>query len=78
MRSASVPAFSPQRSKTAETIRRDAERAAAYEVRRMQAQLRAELVAPGLADRLNEQARTQWTPADQQRFVDDFLEQVHP
>lgn len=60
---------------TAETIRRDAERAAAYEVRRTQERLRAALV--GQALRLAEEtARAQWSPADQQRFVTDFLKQV--
>jgi F-type H+-transporting ATPase subunit b len=60
---------------TAETIRRDAERAAAYELRRTQDELRAELVREAV--RLAEAAtRAQWTAADQQRFVNDFLRQV--
>lgn len=61
--------------KTAESIRRDAERAAAYEIRRTQQQLRAELVrqAVHLAE---ETTRAQWSAADQQRFVAEFLKQV--
>jgi F-type H+-transporting ATPase subunit b len=61
--------------KTADTIRRDAERAAAYEVRRMQEQLRAELVRQALRS-AEAQARSQWTAADQERFIADFLTQV--
>jgi F-type H+-transporting ATPase subunit b len=63
--------------KTAETIRRDAERAAAYEVRRTQEQLRAELVRQALRS-AEEQARSHWTVADQERFITDFLKQVRP
>lgn len=61
--------------KAADGIRRDAERAAAYEVRRMQEQLRAELVrhAVRLAA---ETARAQLTADDQQRFITEFLNQV--
>jgi F-type H+-transporting ATPase subunit b len=59
----------------ADAIRKDAERAAAYELRRTQAQLRAELVRQAVS--LAEQAaRAQWTAADQQRFIADFLQQV--
>jgi len=59
----------------ADTIRKDAERAAAYEIRRTQQQLRAELVHQAV--RLAEDAtRAQWTAADQQRFIADFLKQV--
>ncbi len=59
----------------AETIRRDAERAAAYELRRTQEQLRTELVRQAV--RLAEEStRAQWSAADQQRFVADFLKQV--
>jgi len=61
--------------KTAETIRRDAERAAAYEVRRTQEQLRAELVRQALRA-AEEQARVRWTAADQERFVAEFLTRV--
>ena len=59
----------------ADTIRRDAERTAAYETRRIQDQLRAELVraAVQLAE---ERTRAEWTPADQQRFVAEFVKQV--
>jgi F-type H+-transporting ATPase subunit b len=63
--------------KTAEAIRRDAELAAAYEVRRTQEQVRADLVRQAV--RLAEQAaRTQLTADDQQRFVAEFLKQVEP
>jgi F-type H+-transporting ATPase subunit b len=63
--------------KTADAIRRDAERAAAYEVRRAQEQLRAELVRQAV--RLAEEAtRAQWSPADQQRSVGEFLKRVAP
>jgi F-type H+-transporting ATPase subunit b len=59
----------------ADAIRKDAERAAAYELRRTQAQLRAELVRQAIS--LAEEAtRAQWTAADQQRFIADFLKQV--
>jgi len=59
----------------ADTIRRDAERTAAYETRRIADQLRAELVraAVQLAE---ERTRATWTAADQQRFVTEFLKQV--
>jgi len=59
----------------ADTIRRDAERTAAYETRRIQDQLRAELVraAVQLAE---DRTRADWTAADQQRFVAEFLKQV--
>ncbi len=61
--------------KTAEAIRRDAELAAAYELRRTQEQLRAELVRQAL--RLAEEAaRAQLSAADQERFVAEFLKQV--
>ena len=61
--------------KTAEAIRRDAELAAAYELRRTQELLRAELVRQAV--RLAEQAaRTQLTTDDHQRFVGEFLKQV--
>lgn len=61
--------------KTAEAIRKDAELAAAYELRRTQELLRAGLVQQAL--RLAEDtARTALTAADQQRFVADFLKQV--
>jgi len=63
--------------KTAEAIRRDAELAAAYELRRTQEQLRADLVRQAV--RLAEQAaRTQLTADDHQRFVAEFLKQVEP
>jgi F-type H+-transporting ATPase subunit b len=63
--------------KTAETIRKDAERAAAYEVRRIREQLRAELVHQAV--RIAEEAtRTRWSPDDQRRFVAEFLREVQP
>jgi len=61
--------------KTAETIRRDAERAAAYEIRRTQEQLRRGLVLQAL-QLAEERARQQWSAADQERFVGAFLKQV--
>jgi F-type H+-transporting ATPase subunit b len=61
--------------KAAESIRRDAERTAAYEIRRTQEQVRAELVRQAV-ELAADAARTQLTPADQQRFVADFLKQV--
>jgi F-type H+-transporting ATPase subunit b len=61
--------------KAADTITRDAERAAAYEVRRTEHLLRAQLVHHAI--RLAEEAtRAQWSPSDQQRFVADFLKRV--
>jgi F-type H+-transporting ATPase subunit b len=61
--------------KTAEAIRRDAELAAAYEVRRTQELVRADLVRQAV--RLAEEAaRTQLTADDHQRFVAEFLKQV--
>ena len=60
---------------TAETIRRDAERAAAYKVRRTQEQLRAEMVRQALRT-AEDTLRTQWTADDQARFVNDFVKQV--
>ncbi len=61
--------------KTADAIRRDAELAAAYELRRTQEQLRAELVRQAL--RLAEDAaRTQLSATDQERFIAEFLKQV--
>lgn len=61
--------------KTAEAIRRDAERAAAYEVSRTQQVLRAELVRRALAVAEGE-TRARWTAVDQQRSIDEFLTQV--
>lgn len=61
--------------KAAAAIRRDAERAAAYEIRRTQEQLRAELVRQAL--RAAEDAvRMHWSAADQQGCVSEFLKQV--
>lgn len=61
--------------RTAETIRRDAERTAASELRGAREQLRAEVAAQALAiaERL---APQRLTAADQQRFVAEFVEQV--
>jgi F-type H+-transporting ATPase subunit b len=61
----------------ADTIRKDAERAAAYELRRTQQQLRAELVRQAVR-MAEETTRARWTAADQQRFIADFLKQVRP
>jgi len=61
--------------KTADAIRKDAELAAAYELRRTQETLRGELVrqAVSLAE---DAARSRLTTDDQQRFVAEFLKQV--
>jgi len=62
---------------TADAIAADAERAAAQEVRRAQEDLREEVARQALAlaaDRI----RRELTPADQKRFVEEFLRQVHP
>ncbi len=61
--------------KSAEMIRKDAERSAAYQIRRTEEMLRAELVKTALKQ-AEEQVRTKWTPEDQTRFVADFLAQV--
>ncbi|MBI3785783.1 MAG: ATP synthase F0 subunit B [Deltaproteobacteria bacterium] len=61
--------------KTADSIRRDAERAAAAEVRQAQQALRAQLV--GQAVRLAAEATQKgWTADDQQRSIQEFLKQV--
>jgi len=60
---------------TAETIRRDAERAAAYEIRRTQEQLRVEMVRQAL-QMAEAGTRTEWSAADQERSVGEFLKQV--
>jgi F-type H+-transporting ATPase subunit b len=61
--------------KTAEAIHRDAQRTADSEIRNARDLLRAELAAQALAvaERL---APQQLTPADQRRFVDEFVQQV--
>ena len=63
--------------KAAESVRKDAERTAAYEIRRMQEQLRHELVSQAM-QLAAAAARTQWSPTDQERFIADFLKQVEP
>ena len=61
--------------KLAETIRRDAERAAEQEIRNAQERLRAEVSAQAL--RLASQAApSRIGPGDHKRFIDDFLAQV--
>ncbi len=61
----------------ADAIRKDAERAAAYELRRTQQALRAALVRQAI--RLAEEtARARWSAADQQRMVGEFLKRVGP
>lgn len=62
-------------NKTAEAIRRDAERAATAEVRRVQEQLRTELVRSAVK-LATEKTRKGWAADDQQRAIDDFLKQV--
>jgi len=61
--------------RTADAIRRDAEMAAAYELRRTQEMLRVELVRQAVL-LAEEAARRRLTPDDQQRFVAEFLKQV--
>lgn len=63
--------------KTAETIRHDAERTAAAEVRRVQEMLRAELVH-GAVQIAENATRKSWTAEDQKRAVGKFLERVRP
>ena len=61
--------------KVAEGIQRDAERTIAAELRGMRSELRAKVVREAI--RLAEdEVRKQWTPADQERFVSDFVRQV--
>jgi len=60
---------------TADTIRKDAERAAAAEARLAQEQLRAELVRQAV-QLAAESTRRQWSAGDQQRAIADFLAQV--
>jgi len=61
--------------RTAEVIRRDAQRMAESEIRSAQEALRAEVAkqALAIAERL---APQRLTPADQQRFVREFVQQV--
>lgn len=61
--------------KTAEAIRKDAERTSAYQIRRTEELLRAELAKSALKQ-AEEQVRSKWTTEDQMRFVADFLSQV--
>jgi len=61
--------------KTAQSIQRDAERAAANEVRRVRQELRGELVQKAL-QLAEERTRAHWTAQDQQRSLDEFLKQV--
>jgi F-type H+-transporting ATPase subunit b len=61
--------------RTAEHIHREAERAAANELRRVQQQLRAELVRQALVQ-AEDGARRQWSAQDQQRALDEFMQQV--
>ncbi|MFI5394855.1 MAG: hypothetical protein ACHQ9S_04910 [Candidatus Binatia bacterium] len=61
--------------KAADAIRKDAELAAAYEVRRTQDLLRAELVRQAVRF-AEDTARSRLTDDDQQRFVAEFLRQV--
>jgi F-type H+-transporting ATPase subunit b len=61
--------------KVAEGIHRDAERTIGAELRGMRAELRAKLVHEAV--RLAEaEVRKQWTPADQERVVTEFVRQV--
>lgn len=62
--------------KLAESIRRDAQRAAEQEVRNAQALLRAEVVERALTI-ARQLAQEQLTPADKDRFIDEFVSQVN-
>ena len=62
-------------NKTADTIRRDAERAAAAEVRRAQQELRQLLVKEAVRFAA-ESAKKGWNAEDQQRSIEEFLRQV--
>jgi len=61
--------------KAADAILRDAERTAAYQLRRTEEELRAELAKAALKQ-AEAQVRAKWTSEDQMRFVADFLSQV--
>jgi len=61
--------------KAAEMIHKDAERTTAYQIRRTEEILRAELVKSALKQ-VEENVRSKWTTEDQTRFVADFLAQV--
>lgn len=61
---------------TAEAITRDAERTAENELRQAREQLRAELAAAALAI-AERQAPVRFGPADQVRFVDQFVAEVN-
>ena len=61
--------------KAAESIRDDARRTADHEVRRAQAELR-DRVARDAATLAAQLVRDRLTPADQDRFIDEFLNQV--
>lgn len=56
-------------------ILRDTERTIAAELRRMRAELRAELAREAVKI-AEDEVRKRWTAADQQRFVADFVKQV--
>ncbi len=60
---------------TAESIRRDAERAATAEVRRVQQQLRGDLVREAIQI-AETTVKSGWNNGDQQRSVTEFLKQV--
>jgi F-type H+-transporting ATPase subunit b len=63
--------------RTAEAIRRDAQRTAESEIRNAQEALRAEVAKQALAI-AEGLAPQRLTPADQQRFVAEFVQQVEP
>lgn len=61
--------------KVAEGIQRDAEKTIAAELRGMRSELRAKVVREAIHLAENE-VRKQWTAADQDRFVSEFVRQV--
>jgi F-type H+-transporting ATPase subunit b len=61
--------------KTAETIQRDAERAAAYEQRRAREELRDKIVRQAIV-LAEKQTHERWTTTDQDRSVAEFVKQV--
>jgi F-type H+-transporting ATPase subunit b len=61
----------------ADNIRRDAQKAAEQEVRNAEANLREEVAAQALAV-ARRLAPQRLSPADQERFVGDFIQQVQP
>lgn len=66
-----------QARNAAEAIRKDAERTVAAEMRRIEEELRAEMVQHAVA-LAREIVRAQWSAADQQRTLEEFEREVQP